>query len=118
MEDCMKALHVICHQVDGRYLHLDAVDGAKGVFISQCWTITPDDPQELIGGRLYLHESSNQTSGFAGRITSFKPCKIKKSGVAFTVERISGGQRWRGNTPTQTTPHGGIVDANFPDEIE
>ena len=116
----MKSIHLICHHTKLGWNNLIPVIGRPGVFISKCWILKNGDPYSLKGGWLYLHEKSSQRAGFAGRILTVESCRTgsTKAGVAFTIMRITqNGQPWRGETPSQFQHHGGIVDANFADEV-
>lgn len=117
----MKSIHVICHYIDKHWEDLTPAEGAPGTYLSKCWIITEGDPNLLKHGFLYLHESSNKPAGFGSRILDVQPCRTRrdKPGFAFTVRRIPSldGQRWRGGTPNQAVHHGGIVEANLPEEV-
>jgi hypothetical protein len=115
-----KAIHLICHSTKFGWRDLDPVEGRPGVFISSAWILKDVDHQSLVGGYLYLHETSYRGAGFAARILRIDtlPPKGNQQRFAFIVERIKqNGQRWRGRTPSQTRHHGGAVDANFPNEL-
>jgi hypothetical protein len=116
----MKSIHLICHHTKLGWNNLIPVIGRPGVFTSKCWILKDGDPYSLKGGWLYLHEKSSQRAGFAARILAVEPCctSSTRAGFAFTILRITqNGQRWRGEIPSQSQHHGGIVDANFADEI-
>ena len=113
----MKALHTICHREGLGYRGLHAIDRKDGLYLSECWSIRDADPESLIGGRLFFHESSYKAAGFAAEIISIAPWPMRKgrAGIAFTVRRLaSAGQYWRGRTPSPSRPHGGIVDVKLP----
>ena len=118
----MKAIHFICHSGEGKnWRGLHAIDRSQGIYLSECWIIRDGDPQSLVGGWLYLHDTSYRGAGFAAKILGIEKCttKNKQPGLAFRIQRVKGaGQRWRGNTPTQSRPHGGIVEADFPEESD
>jgi hypothetical protein len=119
----MKAIHLICHatKLSFQGLHRLPAEPA-GVYLSRCWIIQEGNPFVLVGGWLYFHESSYQGAGFAARILKVQNCITDKirPGFAFTIRRVQGpkGRRWRGNTPSQTCHHGGIVEADFVEEIQ
>lgn len=117
----MKAIHLICHPTTLGWKDLHAVSGRPGIYISKCWIIREGNPEELVGGYLYLHETSYKAAGFAARVLSVEAAFTKGGlpGYAFTVQRVlQRNQRWRGRTPSQNRHHGGIVDACFPEELE
>jgi hypothetical protein len=116
----MKSIHLICHHTKLGWNNLNPVIGRPGVFISKCWILKDGDPYSLKGGWLYFHEKFSQRAGFAARILAVESCLTgsTRAGVAFTIMRIAqNGQPWRGETPSQFQHHGGIVDANFADEV-
>jgi hypothetical protein len=116
----IKAIHLICHHTKLGWKNLNPVLGRQGVFISKCWILKDGDPYSLKGGWVYFHEKSSQRAGFAARILAVEPCSRSstRAGFAFTILRITqNGQPWRGETPSQSQHHGGIVDANFADEL-
>ena len=117
----MKAIHLICHSTTFGWQDLHPVAKRLGAYVSKCWIIREDDPKELVGGYLYLHETSYKAAGFASRVLSVEASFTKsgRPGYAFMVQRVmQKSQRWRGKTPSQSRHHGGIVDACFPDERE
>lgn len=117
----MKAIHLICHPTPLGWQDLHPVGGSPGVFVSKCWIIREGDPNSLKGGWLYLHDTSYKAAGFVGRILDVEMCCTGRGapGFSFKVARVPHkGQRWRGKTPSQKRHHGGIVDANFPEETE
>jgi hypothetical protein len=116
----MKAIHLICHSTTLGFRDLVAVKGSSGVYISTAWILKGFDPQTLKTGRVYFHESSNRRAVFAARVVDVTPCNDNESRPkwALTLQRIRlNGQPWRGKIPSQNRHHGGIVDANFEDEL-
>jgi hypothetical protein len=116
----MKAIHLICHPNPLGWQDLVLVEGRPGVFVSKCWIIRDGDPHSLKDGWLYLHERWSKAAGFSARVLNVELCctNVGSPGFAFTVQRIGQkGQRWRGSKPSQNRHHGGIIDANFPDEL-
>ena len=69
----VKAIHVICHYENGEPRHLRPINPVAGIYGSGWWGVSHQDAQELVGGWMYLHESSNQRSYFIGRVQSLGP---------------------------------------------
>jgi hypothetical protein len=115
----MKAIHAICHRVNGKVLNLRQIGKGTGVFGSGWWKVTPEDAEALIGGWLYLHESSGEKSHFLGRIQSLG--EPKDGAVEFVVVRRPGidNQKWRGPKAGQNpVDNFRIVDTpNYPHEL-
>jgi hypothetical protein len=119
----VRAIHIICHREGGRLKNLVAAVG-KDIYTSGCWALhDQDDPNELIGGWLYLHSHKNSPSEFGGIVRSYGACRrddpaAKENGIAFTFEaRIEGrGQTWRGADYDRAWT-GGIVAANYDHEL-
>lgn len=115
----IKAIHMICHREGGssRGLHTTATDE---LYRSECWQIRNGDPQLLVNGYIYFHESSNKPAYLAGRIMDVEPWPLAsgKMGIAFMILIQSEiGQSWRGTKPSPKRPHGGIIDADFSSEV-
>ena len=118
----MKAIHIICRRegTRGGFKDLERVAGENNIYRSSCWAL--HNPNDLIGGWLYLHpDGKNAPSGFGGVVRSFDACKREaatEDGIAFVFEaRKEGrGQRWRGANHGMAWT-GGIVEATYPHEI-
>jgi hypothetical protein len=97
------------------------LDRSRGLYILDCWIV--ENPEELTGGWLYLHESSNVRSYLAGIIQEVTPCITKdqwqREGWEFTFKRDSrgDGQRWRGPTPNQMR-YVNVVPASYDHETD
>lgn len=115
----MYAIHTISHH-DGRtFRGLHVVDRLRGEYRSESWSITDGNPRDLVGGWLYFHDSSYSRATFAAQIIDVIAIQGKSPSnrVAFRILRSpTAGQPWRGRTPSQRVPHGGIVPATFDHE--
>jgi hypothetical protein len=66
----VKAIHAICHRVDGVPQNLRQIDPRNGICGSGWWKVPPEEAESLQGGWIYLHESSATRSHFLARIQS------------------------------------------------
>jgi hypothetical protein len=120
----MKAIHIICRREGISLRNLVQSTTEKGVYTSGCWALhTRDDPQELVGGWIYLHPvSKNAPSEVGGLVVSVGNCTREdaatEAGFSFTfvLRREGRGQHWRGAEHGMAWT-GGIVEANLPHEI-
>jgi hypothetical protein len=86
----MKAIHIICRRDGISLRNLVQSTTEKGVYTSSCWALHKrDDPQQLIGGWIYLHPvSKNAPSEVGGLVTSIGTCTrddaATETGVSFT----------------------------------
>jgi len=66
----VKAIHAICHRVNGEPQNLRKINPRAGIYGSGWWQVSPGDAHALVGGWMYLHESSKERSHFLGKIQS------------------------------------------------
>ncbi len=70
----MKALHLIC----GKAKHgigkegVTKVAGEKDIWTSGTWVTDGYEPDEIVGGRLYLHTTKAKPSDFGGEVLSYE----------------------------------------------
>ena len=120
----MKAIHIICRREGPLgFSDLEHVAGESNIYRSKCWALhKQDNPNDLIGGWVYLHPvSKNAPSEFGGIVRSIETCKRDaptEDGIAFVLKaRKEGrGQHWRGADHGMAWT-GGIVEATYPHEI-
>ncbi|MGJ4886403.1 hypothetical protein [Bradyrhizobium sp. HKCCYLRH1065] len=120
----MKAIHIICRREGISLRNLTHSKNEKGVYTSKCWALHKrDDPQELVGGWIYLHPTNkNSPSEVGGLVIAVASCiredAATEGGFSFTfLLRAEGrGQHWRGADHGMAWT-GGIVEANLPHEV-
>jgi hypothetical protein len=117
--DMMKAIHCICHRENGEIRGMRHIDPSNGLYILDCWIV--ENPEELIGGWLYLHERCAEGAYLAGIIREVTPCitrdQWQRKGVAFTfrVDRRGDRKRWRGPAANQQR-FVNVVSGDYPHE--
>lgn len=111
----MKAIHVICKQVDGQWTGYERDRGW-----AESW-IVPGDPAELRDGWIYFHQTYREPATLAARIYRVERLTGKKlRHVGFrVVEFPEAGQTWRGERPLAAPgrSHGAMVEADLPHEL-
>ncbi len=114
----MKALHTICHQTNGRFNNVRNVNPAAGEYLSGWWQLPAEEAPALVGGWLYLHETSGAKSGLAGRILGVNFDDQRKAyDIHFRIVRAVAPVAWRGAKAGQSPQHYfRIVDASLPHE--
>ena len=106
----MKSAHLICKSANG----VSKADG-KNTYFSGSWVIPKEEANELIGGRLYLHENKSEPSYFGGSVVEWRNSKREvgaiEEGVTFVIEADKDGKgaRWKGNSHAMAW-FSGIVD--------
>ena len=91
------AAHLICRDHDG----VKKVEG-EASYTSGSWVIPRDVANQLVGGRLYLHETKKQCSYFGGQVTGFFESQRDEgaisAGVTFQLISDKGGKGklWQG----------------------
>jgi hypothetical protein len=116
----MSGIHVICHQQGDSYRGLEPLDADRSRYLSHSWLIRDGNPMDLLGGKIYFHESRKLPATLSATIVDVSPWPASKnrSRVAFEIEVLPEvGQSWRGSTPSPTRPHGGIVTDEPEDEL-
>jgi hypothetical protein len=114
-----KALHVIAEQIGASPKGVSRGNG-PAQFISGCWAYLGEDPEQLIGGWIYLHDTSSALSKMGGKVTGISRCTrdtARADGIAFEFTNVSEAKnvKWRG-TGNVRHGHGGFTDANEPHE--
>lgn len=116
-----KALHLIARQEGISPKGLSpAGNMLRNEYKSGCWVNLGDDPRQLIGGWLYLHENSITVSKMGGRVSEVVPCLRKDAvitqgfALVFLSSEEAKGIKWRGSGVGRG--HGGIIDATLPHE--
>lgn len=114
----MKKLHLICkrdeegHSLKGLY----RVDAEKHTWASGKWDIKPEEAKQLIGGKLFLHQSKTERSHFGGTVIGVnevlaedraRPDRVE---FEFTFEPDARGVLWDGADHAMAS-YGGIIDA-------
>jgi hypothetical protein len=118
-----KAIHCICRRGSDNLTPRGVVpiESTKGMYWCDCWT--PDNPEELRGGWLYLHHKSSEPSYFGGIIEDIDSCITKGKrpvqGVKFKTRKDPRaiGQPWRGPKASQNRAFNVIEDATFDHEV-
>lgn len=91
----MARIHFICRA------GLGVIPTKFPEFESGNWDITEDEAKELVGGKMYLHESKNEPSYFGGKIANYRIVEIGEAHsqrVVFKIvsERDGKGVDWEG----------------------
>lgn len=92
-------------------------------WIAACYGFLGDEPAQLVGGWIYLHDKSNTVSKFGGLVTGYVPChredkKIKKGASYIFIRKDEAKNiKWR-NSPNTNIQHGhsNFLDADLPHE--
>ncbi len=116
----MHAMHAICHRVDGRPDNLTIIDARAGLYGSGWWELGADQMDEVVGGWLYLHETSKADSHFVAKIEGVER-RDNVGRVELRVRKIAGikDQPWRGGRAGQNPQHYfKIVPASYDQERE
>lgn len=110
-------MHAICRREDGRPKNFRNIDPKEGLYGSGWWTVDPEVVASLIGGWLYLHETSGKRSHFVGKIEGVSdPDQAGRYELVVRKQRVSD-QPWRGGKPGQNPKHTfKIVPASYPHE--
>jgi hypothetical protein len=66
----VRAIHAICHRVNGEPQNLRKINIRNGIYGSGWWKVRTEEAETLVGGWMYLHESSKVRSHFLGKIES------------------------------------------------
>lgn len=115
-----KSVHAICHIENGGPVGLIPIHPENGIYLSRCWCVGDANPQDMIGGWLYLHDASYEKSYFAAIIMAVQPDANgqNRPGVAFTVKRDLRGKHagWRGS-PAARGDYVRVVEARYTHEL-
>jgi hypothetical protein len=116
----VKAIHAICHRINGEPQNLEKIDPRNGIYASGWWKVRPEEAATLQGGWLYLHESSGKRSHFLVKIQSIGERRpAGKIQFAVTKRATIPDQRWRGRKPGQNPEdYYRIVEATYPHELD
>ena len=114
----MKAIHMVCHKNGSAPEGLKEVDGDAGVFQSSWWKMSVEDANSLVGGWLYLHDSSTKPSYFHGKIRELGPTH-EDGAVSFVFKKVDEPLKfkWRGKLAGRArSQHFRIVEADYAHE--
>ena len=112
-----KALHVICKREGGGLKGVSLKDREQAIYISRSWGQLGGDPQELVGGRFYLHSTQAEKSSFGGTVLKVEHIDCceedglnNRYDITFKADKIGRDKPWSGRTGRTATS--GIIDAN------
>jgi hypothetical protein len=116
--ESVKAIHAICHRINGEPQNLRKIDTRNGIYGSGWWKVRSEDADALVGGGIYLHESSKARSHFLGKIQSLgDPRHDGRIEFIDVKQPTIRDQPWRGPTPGQSPDqYFRIVEADYPHE--
>ena len=114
------AMHAICVQTPTGWTNFEAVDTAKGIYLSGWWNLSDEEIEALYRGWIYFHERSTERSTFVGRIEGLERRDDKGFAMLRVIRQLGKQQyRWRGEIAGQNARHyRRIVRATYPHELE
>ena len=111
----MKTIHFICRKKRDGQGGLEGVSGVSGeqdTYTSEAWKVNFSDMQQLVGGKIYLHQARAETSHFGGKvlevyqINSEDDAPTSRVGFKFKAEREARGVAWQGRQDPQAWTSG------------
>lgn len=60
-------LHLICRTPQ----RLGWSDRGDGTYLSRAWSLTPERANEIVGGRIYLHDAQKDRSWHGGKVVGW-----------------------------------------------
>ena len=113
----MLAMHAICRREGNRPRNLRDIDPRSGRYGSGWWMLKPDEANDLVGGWLYLHETSARPSHFVARVDAIGERMDDGSVELIVTKQKVPDQRWRGPRAGQAkTLYFRLVPADYPHE--
>ena len=113
----MKAMHLLCERVDGRFKLVD--DLGRGRFRSAAWLRWGFDYEDLVGGWVYFHPNGKKgPSTFGGVVVGVEPVRYDdkpRFALVFDERQEAIGKAWRGHAHRNAWT-GGLVDASLAHE--
>ncbi len=115
----MLAMHAICRHEGNRPRNLRDVDPQMGRYGSGWWMLKPDQANNLVGGWLYLHETSGELSHFVARVDAIGERKDDGAVELIITRQRVPNQRWRGPKAGRAkTEHYRLVPADYSHEAQ
>jgi hypothetical protein len=113
----MLAMHAICRREGNRPRNLRDIDTQRGHYGSGWWMLKPEEADSLVGGWLYLHETSSRESHFVARIDAIGERKDDGAIELIVTKQRVPNQRWRGRKAGQAkTEYFRLVPADYAHE--
>jgi hypothetical protein len=116
----MKAIHFLCHHLDGKPTNSRELPGEKGRYQLGWWELTDEEARSLVGGFAYLHEKSSDPSYSENHVEAYVDGENEWTGKVALIlkrERGLGHQKWRGKKAGQSPRDNfRVVDADLAHE--
>lgn len=70
-------LHLVCKANAG----LRCIDRERAIYASESWLLTDQEIADLVGGRVFLHETKSRPSHFGGSLIEARPVDLSETGA-------------------------------------